>query len=186
MKWWDRAFDIPSEGLVHTTELKMKYETLSPEDFYKRPECKIAHDTDKQGVLDADILLFVADDEPKSFNGANVELGMADAWDKPRFCIGKLGNSALYHGMIWCKSVEELLILLNPETYYEPNTSNNSFKCTACGYITKIEGYDHEDQGVYLHCKELQICEICLRWGAYAGRKRMADSVIKKIKETHK
>lgn len=113
MKWWDRAFNIPSEGLVHTTELKKKYATLSPEDFYKRPECKIVHDTDKRGVFEAEVLLFVADSNITVYNGANVELCMADAWGKPRICIGELANSALYYGMTFCSTVEEVLLHLS-------------------------------------------------------------------------
>lgn len=109
VKWWDRAFDLPTEGPVHTTILKRRYESLSPEEFYSRPECKIAYETDFEGVLECDVLLFVADPEPRNYTGANVELGMALALDKECMVLGRLPNSAMYYPVRWFTTIEAVL-----------------------------------------------------------------------------
>lgn len=109
IKWWARAFNIPSEGLVHTIELKKRYANLKPQDFYARPECKWSYETDFIGVKDADILVLVVDDIPRAYNGANIELGIALSDNKRCYSIGNLENSALYYPVIKCKSIIELL-----------------------------------------------------------------------------
>ncbi len=101
VRWWERI------------ELKIKFGPLSPEEFYSEPECEYAYRRDRDGIKEADVFLFVADDEIRKYNGANIELGMADAWGKPCLSIGVLENSALYFGVIKCKNMNEVLTHLN-------------------------------------------------------------------------
>lgn len=112
LKWWDRAFDTPTEGPVHTTELKKRYESLTNEEFYSRPECKIAYETDFQAIKDCNVLIMVADDKPRKYNGANIEIGMALALEKPVVSVGVLDNSAMYYPVIQCSTFGELLSAL--------------------------------------------------------------------------
>lgn len=108
-KWWKRAYLVPFEGLVQTTELKKRYDSLAPTEFYLKPECEISYDLDFKGVKDAEALVFVADDAPRAYNGANVELGIALGDKKPCLSIGALQNSVLYHPVIKCSNIQELL-----------------------------------------------------------------------------
>ncbi len=96
VKWWSREYDIPNEGKVKTTILKERYEELDPDDFYNRPETKRSYLDDFKGVIDADFFIFVADEIPRKYNGANVELGIALANIIPCFSIGNLELSPLY------------------------------------------------------------------------------------------
>ena len=97
VKWWERL------------HLKMDLAPLSPEVFYNHPETAYAYNRDFKGIVDADILVFVADEKERSFNGANVELGIALALNKPCFCVGVLPNSALYYPVIFTKDIQDLV-----------------------------------------------------------------------------
>jgi len=109
VKWWSREYEIPGEGAVKTTDLKVRYEDLDPEDFYKKPETRRSYEADYQGVKDADALVFVAEDTPRAYNGANVELGIALGDGKPCFSLGALDKSVLYYPVFKCVFLEELL-----------------------------------------------------------------------------
>ena len=108
-KWWKRAYNIPTEGLVHTTELKKRYDALSSQEFYSRSECKLSFEFDFKGVKDAEALIFVADDNPRAYNGANIELGIALGNNKPCLSIGALNNSVMYYPVLKCNTLQELL-----------------------------------------------------------------------------
>ncbi len=103
VRWWERL------------ELKHKFAPLSPFEFYAEPECRYAYNRDRLGIQEADALVFVADDEPRPYNGANVELGMADAWGKPCYSVGRLENSAMYFNVTRCESIGHLLCCLSGE-----------------------------------------------------------------------
>lgn len=109
VKWWSREYDIPGEGKVKTTALKDRYDKLEPGLFYERPETRISYDADFQGVLDADVFILIADDEPRAYNGANIELGIALASHKPCYSIGTLDNSVLYLDVTQCDEVGGVL-----------------------------------------------------------------------------
>lgn len=47
-------------------------------------------------IEEADAFILVADEEPRKFNGANVELGYAIANEVPCFVWGELEDSAMY------------------------------------------------------------------------------------------
>ena len=113
VKWWSREYDIPGEGKVKTITLKKRYNKLEADAFYSRPETKISYDADVKGVIDADAFLFVADENPRAYNGANIELGIALANDKPCFSIGNLSNSVLYLEVNRCKDIEQMLRILS-------------------------------------------------------------------------
>ena len=89
--------------------MKKKFSILTDEEFYAEPENTFAFNRDFEGVKESDFFLFVADDVPRSYNGANVELGIALGDHKPCFSIGTLQKSALYTPVIKCKSLPELL-----------------------------------------------------------------------------
>ncbi len=112
VKWWSREYNIPGEGKVITTELKRRYEELDPEDFYARPETSRSYYADFQGVKDAQAFIFVAADEPRAYNGANVELGIALGDHIPCFSIGALEKSVLYYTVTKCISTFELISCL--------------------------------------------------------------------------
>jgi hypothetical protein len=111
-KWWKRAYKTENLGVVETTELKKMYDNLPPEEFYSRHETKWSYEHDFKGVKDADILILIANDFPKAYNGANIELGIALSDEKPCFSLGVLENSVLYYPVKKCKTVNELLIKL--------------------------------------------------------------------------
>lgn len=113
VKWWAREYEIPGEiAPVKTTELKERYEFLTPDDFYARPETKLSFDSDVKGVKEAQALIFMADDEPRAYNGANIELGIAIGENIPCFSLGELEKSVLYYPVLRCKTVPELLFYL--------------------------------------------------------------------------
>lgn len=100
VKWWTRL------------DLKKKLAPLDPDAFYRNPECAYAYERDFNGVMDCDVFLFVADDTPRAYNGANVELGIALGNSKRALSIGRLANSALYWPVYRCKDMDEVLEML--------------------------------------------------------------------------
>lgn len=135
VKWWDRVYDIPGEGRVPTRELKARDEGLDDLAFYSRPETRKSSEDDIQGVLDSDVLILVADEKPRKFNGANIELGIAIGVNLilqlqaltggPYRCyglyapgpklilsLGRLEISPLYLPVKRCQALEEVLELL--------------------------------------------------------------------------
>jgi len=97
VKWW------------LSKELRDTRDVLSREDFYSDPLCKIMYDRDKLGVDNADILVFVANKEIRSFGGALLELGMAVERDIPCICLGNLKNTVMYYPLYWVNSISELV-----------------------------------------------------------------------------
>ena len=97
VKWWLR------------TELRDKRDVLSREDFYLEPLTKIMFERDKFGVDNADILVFVASEEIRTYGGALLELGMAVERNIPCICLGNLKNSAMYYPLYWVNSISELM-----------------------------------------------------------------------------
>lgn len=89
--------------------LKKQFEVLSPDDFYAEPECKYAFERDLEGIKESDALIFIAANHPRSYNGANVEVGMAFGLGKPVFSLGILTNSAMYWGVKRCVTVHDIL-----------------------------------------------------------------------------
>ena len=97
VKWWTRI------------ELKNQFKVLSRDEFYDEPECKNAYERDLEGVMSCKVLLFVADDEIRHYNGANVELGMALGNNKRCIVLGNLQNSAMYYPVYWAKDMNDVL-----------------------------------------------------------------------------
>ncbi len=114
-KWWKRPYQVEGLGVVETADLKEIYDKLTPEEFYAKPETRMSFDKDYLGILNADVFLFVADDKPRKYNGANVELGIALAESKFCACIGVLEKSVLYCTVKRFKAVEEVLDYLGVE-----------------------------------------------------------------------
>ena len=100
VKWWTRK------------DLKKKFDVLEPDDFYDEPECGIAYERDFNGVMECDILLFVAADEARYYTGANVELGIALGTFKRCMSVGRLRNSALYWAVYRAKDMDDVLYTL--------------------------------------------------------------------------
>lgn len=109
VKWWSREYDIPNEGKVKTSILKKRYEKLDPDEFYSRPETRRSYLDDFKGVVNADVFIFVADEIPRKYNGANVELGIALANNIICFSIGNLETSPLYYDVLRRNSIEDIL-----------------------------------------------------------------------------
>lgn len=112
VKWWSRKYNIDGEREVCTTILKKENDLLDIEEFYKTPECKYSFESDLKGVKDADAFIFIADHNPRSYNGANVELGIAIGDNKPCFVLGNLTKSVLYYPVVRCKSLHDLSVNL--------------------------------------------------------------------------
>jgi hypothetical protein len=109
VRWWDRSFDVEGEGQVHTQELKARYEELEPEEFYRKPGAYTAFITDFMGVKEAEALVFVAAEQPRKYNGATVELGIALGDNKPCFSLGNLEKSVLFYPVQRCRSPQDLV-----------------------------------------------------------------------------
>ena len=100
VKWWERQY------------LKNQFAMLNADIFYAQPECEYAFNTDFKGIKNSDILILVADEKPRAYNGANIELGMVLAFNKKCFSLGNLENSAMYFTVTKCNSVDDLLKLI--------------------------------------------------------------------------
>ena len=109
VKWWSREYDIPNEGKVNTIVLHNRYESMTYEEFYNRPETRRSYLDDFKGIVQADIFIFVADEIPRKYNGANVELGIALANNLMCFSIGNLELSPLYYDVLRRNSIEDIL-----------------------------------------------------------------------------
>lgn len=83
VKWWHKDF---------------KKAIQKPDDeWYKDGQVQDISRRNFEGIETADCLILVAHpNEPKKFNGANIELGYALALKKPCFALGKLERSAMY------------------------------------------------------------------------------------------
>lgn len=101
VKWWTRL------------DLKKKFEELTEEEFYDEWENQNAFEMDLNGVMACDVLLFVADDEPKYYGGADVELGIAIGNHKRCMVLGKLRKSAMYYPVYRAKDLDDVLYVLD-------------------------------------------------------------------------
>lgn len=117
VKWWKRIYDTRDLGKKETQELKKLFEDLDPDEFYGRPETRRSFMADLQGIEDADDFVLVADDTPRNYGGANIELGYAMGCGKDCFSIGALENSALYWAVERCKTIDELIFKIGDPIY---------------------------------------------------------------------
>lgn len=100
VKWWS----------THGFNMWDKKVALDSDAFYADPICEKIYEIDFNGVKNADALVLVGGVlDPVPFNGANIELGMALAYGKPCYSIGKLKSSAMYYPVIKCKNTDELV-----------------------------------------------------------------------------
>lgn len=97
VKWWTRL------------HLKQRFQALEPDAFYAEPECEYAFLRDMKGIHEADAVILVADDEPRPYCGANVEVGIAIGIGRPVFSLGRLQNSAMYWPVKRCRDLNEIL-----------------------------------------------------------------------------
>src|SRR4030043_1525414 len=98
-KWWAKdKLDMHGEKNL-----------LNSETFYQHPFCSKIFARDYEGIRKCDALILVADDIPKKYNGANIELGIAYGFGKTCLSIGKLENCALYHPVIKCEDIPQLI-----------------------------------------------------------------------------
>ncbi len=73
------------------------------------PDGVTPFERDLEGIKESDALIFIAANHPRSYNGANVEVGMAFGLGKPVFSLGILTNSAMYWGVKRCVTVHDIL-----------------------------------------------------------------------------
>lgn len=103
VKWWD------SESQSH----KMKTDqSISDDEFYRQQAVVLAMARDFGGVGTCDTFVLVGTDVPRSFNGANVELGYALAHHKRCILLGNFDRSAMYAGCERVKTLNELIRLI--------------------------------------------------------------------------
>ena len=117
VKWWNRIYDTHDLGDKETQELKKIFADLDPDEFYSRPETHKSFLYDLKGIEDADDFVLVADDVPRNYGGANIELGYAMGCGKDCFSIGVLENSALYYAVKRCKTIDELIFEIGDAIY---------------------------------------------------------------------
>lgn len=117
VKWWKRIYQTENLGSVDTQKLKKLLNDLDPDEFYSRPEVKKTFMVDLQGIEDAECFVLVADDVPRNYGGANIELGYAMGCGKDCFSIGVLANSALYWAVKRCETIPELIFKIGDEIY---------------------------------------------------------------------
>jgi len=104
MKWWHydyKQIDVPDETWYCLEKVKQ----ISQRNF--------------EGIKNADALVLVSARTPRTFNGANIELGYAIALGKKCYSLGKLQRSAMYVPIFQCMDTEDLLrclVLCKPET----------------------------------------------------------------------
>lgn len=107
-KWWKRPYHVEGLGVVETADLKKKYESLTPDEFYAKPETKESFFKDYVGICSADVFVFVADDKPRKYNGASVELGIALTQNIECFVIGVLEKSVLFYPVKRCNTIKDV------------------------------------------------------------------------------
>jgi hypothetical protein len=112
-KWWNRVYSSEGLGLVDTQKLKKIFDDLPPDEFYSKIETRKSYLLDLKGITEAEAFIFVANDKPRKFTGANIELGYALAKGIRCLSIGNLTNSVLYFEVIRCKNIQEILYWLS-------------------------------------------------------------------------
>ena len=135
VKWWDRKYEIDGEQ-IHTTELKKTTHELDPITFNHLEETTISFWGDYNGIISADVFIFYAEDKPRKYNGASVELGIALGQMTPCYLLGKLENSVLFSTLNPCESISELLwkIKYHCDMQYEPLCQYYKGKKEPCAY----------------------------------------------------
>ena len=135
VKWWDRKYEIKGEQ-IHTTELKKTNHELDPITFNNLEETALSFWNDYNGIVSADIFIFYADDNPRKYNGASVELGIALGQMTPCYLLGKLENSVLFSTLNHCESIGVLLWKLEHycDMQYEPLCQYYKGKKEPCAY----------------------------------------------------
>ena len=113
-KWFERPYQVDGKKIL-TTDLKKIYDDLPQNVFYSKPEVKLSYEVDVKGIIDADVFVFVADDIPRKYNGASVELGIALANDKLCLSIGMLETSVMFYPIIRLKTLKKLIYFLGKE-----------------------------------------------------------------------
>lgn len=98
--WWSTdGFDLADK----------KQDNDHPDEFYAHPLCRQIFLRNFGGVMECDALVLVAGDEPRAFNGANIEVGIALAYGVPCFSLGRLDNSVMYYRVRQCRSIPDLV-----------------------------------------------------------------------------
>jgi len=135
VKWWAREYEIEGED-IHTTELKVINDSLDRHIFNSLKETRFSYWDDLNGVLNCDAFIFLADDEPRKYNGASVELGIALGHFKACFLLGELENSVLFSQLIYCENIPDLLSRLDNicDMVYTPLCQHYKGKTNPCKY----------------------------------------------------
>ncbi len=108
-KWWERPYQVEGLGKIQTTDLKKIFDDLTPEEFYAKPETKASFIKDREKIKKADAFVWVASYEnPRKYNGAAVEFGIAVGYEMPCALIGKLETSVMFWPLVQCDSEHEL------------------------------------------------------------------------------
>lgn len=122
-KWWNRPYQTEDMGKIHTSDLKEIYDNLSWNEFYNKPETIESFKVDLEGVEKADALIYRAPDgDPKKYNGASIEAGIAIGLNKPIILLGNLETSVMFSYFLKAQDTEDLLKILEmTESYLEAN-----------------------------------------------------------------
>ena len=107
-KWWDRVYHVGSD-IKSTKELKKEYDNLNWFVFRNKKQSIESFYSDFKGIVDSDILVFVASDDKKKYNGASVEYGIAVGLNKRCYLLGELENSVMFNKLIKVDTIHELI-----------------------------------------------------------------------------
>lgn len=83
--WWDNA------------ALSNEHPAAGTDAYYRLPEVEEMARRHFHHLRRCEAFVLVADEDPRRYNGANIELGYAIAQGVPTFAYGSLQRSAMYH-----------------------------------------------------------------------------------------
>jgi nucleoside 2-deoxyribosyltransferase len=93
-KWWLKDY-------------KVALDIADVDVWFSQPIIRTIYNRSMKAIEEADMLILVAP-QVCSFNGGNIEVGMALAFHKPVVCLGWLKRSAMYEPVIRCHTMKDL------------------------------------------------------------------------------
>jgi len=93
------------------TDYKLELKTQTIAEWFASPIIKVIYRRSLDAIRESRLLIFVTPEATK-FNGANVEVGIALALDKPVIAFGQLEKSGMYEPVIRCATILDLELAL--------------------------------------------------------------------------
>lgn len=93
------------------TDYKTKLKTDSLNEWFSNPIIKVIYKRSIDAIRSANLVILVSPEVTK-FNGANIEVGIALALDKPVIAYGVIEKSGMYEPLVRCSNFSELELAL--------------------------------------------------------------------------